>query len=549
MEDILSKEIYKILDESNNMCAIYPNKSYSMSKKAYQVCKDNNLKLEEGHALISMSLACRSKSENNKMLEYSFDAFEIFEELEEHSGQIKALNLIGIAYFYSSRYEEALKYLLQAINVLDEFKNDYLLCCVLNNIGEVFYESMKYDMALDYYSRSLKISKDIKSKVNTASLLTNIGKVYLMKNKYIEALEYHTQGYNILIKEKDMVMLGEVENNLGKIYYINKNYDKAEEYLFSSLRRLENVDNKFYAIDALVNIAKLHLVKDSNKSLYYFEKAIQYAEKTNSKKKLSEVCKMVSDYHEKVGNFREALEYYKRYHRVEQEIITSTVGNKLEMLKIEFEHIKENHKFEKIKVINHRLENEISLQKSELQKIRKLNKDLEKKALQDELTQVPNRSYINYHLNKAWEESLLRNPVFALFIIDIDNFKKYNDYWGHLKGDECLVKVANCLKDIQEKHKDIFGRYGGEEFIYFAKNINYDKALELGNLLKSEVEKLCLKYTLDNDSKVLTISVGGVLGKSSNFSNISNIIQIADKELYKAKNNGRNLIYLNNLID
>lgn len=549
MENNLSEEIFRLLDESKKICTSFPNKSYTMSKKVYNLCKEKRMTLEEGFALISMAFACRAKSEINKMLKYSFIALEIFKELNDKLGQIKSLNLIGIAYFYNSMYEEALKSLLQALDVLDEFKDDFLLCCVLNNIGEVYYESMNHDTALEYYCKALEIITDINSEISTASLLTNIGKVYFTQKRYSDALEYHTQSYNILIKENDMVMLGEVENNIGKIHFVNENYDKAEEYLFSALRRLENIDNKFYTIDVLVNIAKLQLVKDSNKSLYYFEKAIQYAEKTNAKKKLSEVCKMVADYYDRIGDFRVALEYFKRYHSVEQEIMTSIVGNKLEMLKIEIEHIRETHKFEKMKIINNRLESEISFQRSELQKIRKINKVLEKKALEDELTGVPNRTYINYHLNKAWEESMLCDPVVALFIIDIDNFKKYNDYWGHIIGDQCIVKVANCLKDIQVKRKDIFGRYGGEEFIYFAKNLTYDKALELGNKLKSEVEKLCLKYTLDENSSVITISLGGVLGKTSQFDNISDIIQVADKELYKAKNNGRNIVYINNLVN
>ncbi len=545
MGNNISKEIYKILNEAKSISATDPNKSYTMCREVYHMSKKNNLKLEEGYALIGMSFACRAKSEINKMLDYSYKALEIFEALQDLLGQIKSLNLIGIAYFYNSMYEAALKHLVQALELLGEGKDYFLLSCVLNNIGEVFRESAQYDRALEYYNSALKICIDANLRINTASIFSNIGEIYFIENRYNEAMEYFTKSYDILIEGKDMVNLGEVENKLGKVHYINKNYSKAAEYFFSALRRLDNVDNKFYAIDVLVNIANLQLNKDSNKAFYYFERAMQYAEKTNAYKKLSEVCKTVADYYERIGNFKDALVYFKRYHRVNQEIMTSIVGDKLEILKIELEHLKENHKFEKIKIINQRLEMEISNQKNELEKIQKSNAILEKKILEDELTGVPNRRYINYHLNKTWEEALLQDEIIVLFIIDIDNFKKYNDCWGHLKGDECLIKVANCLKAIQEKRKDTFGRYGGEEFIYYAKNISYDQALELGNLIRTEVENLCLEYTFDNMSRVITISVGGVLGKVSDFVNISNMIQIADKELYEAKKGGRNIMLLN----
>ena len=71
MENNLSQEIYKSLDESKKICTIYPNKSYTISKKVYKLCKENNLILEEGYTLIGMALACRAKSEINKMLKFS----------------------------------------------------------------------------------------------------------------------------------------------------------------------------------------------------------------------------------------------------------------------------------------------------------------------------------------------------------------------------------------------------------------------------------------------------------------------------------------------
>lgn len=548
MENNISKEVFKILNEAKNISATYPDKAYTMSKEAYHLSKKNNLKLEEGDALICMALACRAKSEINKLLDYSFNAFVIFEELHETLGQIKALNLIGIAYFYNSMYEQALKYLLQALDLFNGLEDNHLLSCMLNNIGEVFRESCKYDRALEYYDRALKVCTNINSKINIASLLNNIGEIYFAQNKNKQALEYFTKSYDILIEENEMVILGDVENKIGKVYYTKENYNKAAEYFFSAIKRLDNINNKFYAIDVLVNIGKLEMKKNSPEAYDYFEKAIEYAEKTNAKKKLSMVYKIIADFYEKTGDFRYSLEYFKKYHLIEQEITTSIIGNKLEILKIELDYLKEERKFEKIKMINQRLEMEISNGRNELKKIQKLNKSLEKKALEDQLTGVPNRSYINSHLKKTWQECLLYDQAISLFIIDIDNFKKYNDYWGHLEGDKCLKKVASSLKDIAVRRKDVFGRWGGEEFFYYAKDINYDQAFELGNLLKNEVEKLCLKYMLDDKNSVVTISLGGALGKVSNLNNISNMIEIADKELYRAKNMGRNTIFLNSLI-
>ena len=548
MNNTLQKEISMITGEARKISITDPTKAYTMSKEAYDMAHSNGFQLEEGYALISMALACRTKSDN-KMLNYSYNALEIFETLQEFSGQIQASNLIGIAYFYNSIYEQALKYLFKARDLLEKINDDYLMSCVLNNIGEVFRESLKYEKAIEYYNKSLELCKDEKMKNNRASLLSNIGEVYFLEEKQEEALEYFMKSYDLLIEDNDMLMLGEVEDKLGKVYYRNGNYMKAEEFFYSALGRLESIENKFYAVDVLINITKLHFEKYGKIPKYYFEKAILYAEKVNSKKKLSEVYRIATECYEKMGNFEEALGYFRKYYRIDKEISTLMVGNKFEMFKIELDYLNESNKFEKAETINQRLEIEISSQKMELEKIQKLNRILEEKAFEDELTGVPNRRHINSNLNRILEESLLQDHIIALFIIDIDMFKKYNDTMGHMDGDKCLIKIANCLKDINTMRNDTFGRYGGEEFIYYALNITYDQASVLGNLFRTKVEELSLRYQKGNEMKLVTISVGGVLGRLSDFKNITDLIQMADQKLYQAKEMGRNITCIRNMME
>lgn len=544
MEKTISNVIYKKLEEAKKIAAMYPEKSYKMSKEAYDMSKERNLKVEEGYSLISMAFACRAKSEVNKMLDCSFKALEIFEAVNDSLGQVKSLNLIGISYFYNSMYEDSLKYLLQIKDLIYKVKDDFLLSCVLNNIGEVYRESFMYDKAVEYYLKALKICTDNSFRLNTASILGNIGEIYFVENKYNEALEYFNKSYDILINEKDMVTLGEIENKLGKAYFAVENYVKAEECFFCALNRLDNISNKYYAIDVLINIAKFNLSRDLNEPIYYYERALSYADSIKAKKKLSEVYKLISEYYEKIDDFKTALEYYKNYSRVNEEVSSSNLGNKLEILRVEMGHLNDGDKYEKIK---NRLEKEILNQKNELEKIKKSNEVLQRKAYEDELTGVPNRRFINRYINNIWKNPLINDETIVLFMIDIDNFKIYNDYWGHSKGDECLKKVASCINDIKMLRGDVFGRYGGEEFVYIAKGLNYEQALELGDLIRKEVEQLNINYVTNNKSKLITISVGGAIGKILEFKCTPNILQLADKELYSAKDMGRNIVLLKNI--
>lgn len=544
MNKTISEEIYNKLHHAETIASVNPDKSLEISEEAYALAKANNLALEEGYALIGMALACRVKSDRSSMLDYSFRALSIFEAKEHIAGQVKALNLIGIAYFYSSIYEEALRYFLKVEDLLEFNKDEFLLSRVLNNIGEVYRESGIYDKAMEYYEKAIDIVAKNNFSLNHAAILSNMGKIYFDKGEFETALKVYNKSYDIIVDSKDMVNLGEIENRIGMVYFKIGDFKKAEEYYSRSFERLEDIHNKYYVIDVLINIAQLHLVKESRKTLNFYEKAMEFADAVEAKRKLCQIYRLISEYYENQGDYINALKYYKNYYNLNEQVMSSNLSNKLEILNIELKNIQIIGEFEQIKI---RLENEVAIQKNELEKIKLANKMLEKKAYEDELTGIPNRRSINTYLKKILDEMSLKEDQIVLFMIDIDNFKKYNDYWGHSQGDICLRKITDSIKKIQNSRDDIFGRYGGEEFVYISTYLSYGDALELGNLIRTEVERIGLYYIDKGEHKNVTISVGGAIGSSSDFKSIANIMEFADKELYRAKEMGRNMTFLRDI--
>lgn len=540
MKSPLQIQIKELLEEAKRSSTTNPEKAWQLSNEAYILAKENHLRQEEGDAFIGISLVCRAKSEIGQMLQCSYDALEIYDELQAPEGQIRALNLIGIAYFYDSDYEQALRYLIRAQQVLEQNPDAYMLSCVYNNIGEVYRETTKYEKALEYYNLGLLQNNEVNSDINKASLLGNIGDVYYLRDMMEEALLYFNQSYQLLLKEEDTIILAETENKLGKVYISRNDDTLAKEYLYSALARLESVNNKYYSIDVLLNIAQLEIKQRQRYPLYYFDLAVRYAVDTNAKKKLCTVYRQMADYYEKIDDCRNALDCFKRYHNLEKEISVSRMSDKFVAMKIELEHLNEDTEASSTQKINTRLELEIARQKRELEKIHRINEILEKEAFEDELTEIPNRRYINQELIKIWDNPMYHDQAIALYIIDIDNFKKFNDYWGHCVGDQCLQKVASCLKRIQYPRKDVFGRYGGEEFIYIALNISYYEAMELGELFRTQVEAMAISLNKEVYKGNLTISVGGIWGRRSDFTDFNEIVHQADRQLYKAKALGRN---------
>lgn len=139
---------------------------------------------------------------------------------------------------------------------------------------------------------------------------------------------------------------------------------------------------------------------------------------------------------------------------------------------------------------------------------------------------------------KEYLKSINEKPEsFTLAMADIDFFKKINDTYGHLAGDEILKKISECLIK-NTKGDDIVGRFGGEEFIILLKNTNLDNSKALLEKIRKDIDDLIVKYNnfiIDN----LNISIGAVFNQGNN-TDLNNLIEKADKALYNVKENGRN---------
>lgn len=545
MIDIAEVVMNKI-EDAKKISLKQPSLAFDMSKEAYDIAKENNLGLEEAYALFAMALSCRSMTKLNDCFNYAFDAFKLFEIYDNPIGLAGTMNLIGVAYFYNSMYEAALENFLRALHILENAEESLTMSKVLNNMGEVYKEVGNLEEALISYNKALDLCKKHNYITNIAVILENMGEIYFRKKNYSYSFKCYKKSYDILIGQSNITALSEVENSIGKLYFIQKKYDKARACYNNALSQLEEMENKFFSIDVLINLAELELLENEELFLFYLHKAIKYGEEINARKKLSQIYKIITGFYEGKGDFKLSLEFYKRYHLMEQKIETTMSSHKLEIIKIELSKLFSGEEAKKITKLNKQLEKDIGNQNLLLDTMEKENKYLSVEVISDELTNVPNRRGVKSYIHKVWKESEV-NPInLALFMIDIDYFKRYNDYHGHIEGDTCLKKVADCLKNVFGNRYGILGRVGGEEFVCFIKDIKYNGLLELSERLRCSIEKLDIKYLWNNESYPVTISIGGVYGFSSTFNSSQDMYLIADKELYKAKNQGRNKVSIKN---
>jgi len=173
----------------------------------------------------------------------------------------------------------------------------------------------------------------------------------------------------------------------------------------------------------------------------------------------------------------------------------------------------------------------------EQQIIERENESLVCKTLTDELTGLHNRRAMDFHLEREVERCKRYEGDFAIAMIDIDHFKAINDTYGHPTGDEVLKQVADVLK-LAVRRSDLICRYGGEEFFVMMTDCNLSGAMEIAERLREDVAALeiCQGDAIIN----VTVSIGIASFLSQSRPTPADLISAADRQLYQAKNSGRN---------
>ena len=191
-----------------------------------------------------------------------------------------------------------------------------------------------------------------------------------------------------------------------------------------------------------------------------------------------------------------------------------------------------------LRIIEARIRNHM-----ELVRHRKVLKNL---SLTDGLTGIPNRRYFDQVLLREWHRCQRQQSLLAVILIDIDHFKKYNDYFGHLEGDLCLKKFAKVVDACRRRKTDLVARFGGEEFAAVLPDTSPTGALNMAERILQSLRKERIPHPLDDQSGIVTASIGLFSAVPDTQTAPEELIDCADKALYKAKKAGRNRVIIYN---
>jgi len=169
------------------------------------------------------------------------------------------------------------------------------------------------------------------------------------------------------------------------------------------------------------------------------------------------------------------------------------------------------------------------------------NRRLEKLSITDPLTGLANRRRFEEALQAEWEGAQRRQSTIGAAMIDIDNFKLYNDHYGHLAGDTCLRRVATALNDSIRQGPDMAARYGGEEFAFILSGADYAVADTVAERARVAVAELKEPH-IGSAFGIVTVSIGIAALVPPASATAKQFLGYADFALYEAKRSGRNRV-------
>lgn len=402
--------------------------------------------------------------------------------------EVKILNTLGAVYGESGNKKESIDVLRKTLKFLDRSEDLRLRCLVLNNLAMTLFEIQAYDDALKNAGQSLDIANQLNSPDLLATALDTTGQIYLAKHEYAKAegFFYQAQAYF----QGEGTDPDEIKLNLAQAAIGQGRVEDAARWLHQSLESAE--------------------ARGVNRFIY-------------------KIHELLSTIYEGQGDLKRAIEHFKRMREIK-----SQVYNEETQLRLDNMVVLQQAETTRIEEEIYHLKN-LALKK-EISDSRQAVAEMENLATTDALTGLLNRRHFLTLGAYAFDIAKESGQPLGVLMMDIDNFKKVNDGYGHLAGDQELREISAAIQDGLRKG-DLLGRYGGDEFAAVLPNTATMPARKVAERVIKKSSRQISKAGLQPIK--LTLSIGIALADSADDS-LESLLDRADQALYAAKKAGKN---------
>ena len=407
---------------SNTKAALEYNKqAYDLSK---QISYQKGIAYSQLHTAICNFLL----SKNDKILEILLDSVKYFESVNEEKGHVIALNFTGNVYESYGDYEKGLEYCQMALKIARNIGYKEGEGDTLSTIGLIYSRLSDYKDALEFYEKSLKIREELKNFKAVASSLNLIARTNSLLGNYSVALEYYNKSLKIRKDLKQFGALAWTYIGIASTYENMKDQKTALNNYFEGIELNKETGDKRCNLHCFLGIGRIYTkLKDINKSLDYLQKALKNAQILKTKPLLYETHFALAEYYEMTGDLAKALENYKEYQKIKEEVLNAETHNRLMNQQFRFTIEKAEKEKEIYQLRNVEL-------KAVLNEIEKKNKEITDSIYYAERIQsaiLPPEEFISKNLP---EHFILFKPK---------DIVSGDFYWMTQKGNKIVIAVAD----------------------------------------------------------------------------------------------------------
>jgi diguanylate cyclase (GGDEF)-like protein len=425
-----------------------------------------------------------------RAIEILHKALRLSRGSEDARFEARILTSLGAIYGENGDRQESIEALRRALQCLEGTDNIRQRCLIYNNLAMTQFELQAFDEALDSASQSFMLAQQLGSVDLMASVLDTTGQIFLAKQDFSRAEEFFKQA--LALHQGEGNDPDEIQLNLARAVMGQGRLDEVMNWLFQSLESLEARGVKRFTY---------------------------------------QVYDLLSRIYEEKGDLVKAIEYHKLFHEVKSKLHNEETRQRLGNLMVS-----RQAETARIDAEINRLKNQTLLQ--EISDHRRVLVEMETSATTDALTGLLNRRHIMTLGGYAFESAHRAGQLLSALMMDIDDFKKVNDRYGHLAGDQVLMELGAIIQTSM-RQEDLFGRIGGEEFAAVLPGAGVSAAQ---NVAQRILEHVARHSTWVGQQGIqITLSIGIALAEPADES-LEGLLKRADRALYAAKRAGKNRV-------
>ncbi|MEG0805876.1 MAG: tetratricopeptide repeat-containing diguanylate cyclase [Lachnospiraceae bacterium] len=478
--------------------------------------------------------------------------------------KLKGYTLFNTGYceYVFNDIQSAYKYITRALDLLIRTEQWALVARSYNILGIIANNQGNMPLALDYYFKGLSFCDFYDLPQSRYYININVGALYMGINDMPNAIESFRSGVELINRNFDFTHAEKVTTyvNLTACYIKTGRLEEAEQYfqlaadeniyeknimndiiLFCLEAEICNfkgdVDKRDAIIDKLTELkaSKVALL-DGFDDLYYYAKMLLNIEKYDALWNfINEIGRLV-DKSKSIYIQRRMvslkLQYYKK--------IKDT--NNYQKESVFYFELSELLEREQAEILKNSLNLRVSLEEAQRKRreVEERNTILKQKSEKDALTDMYNRYKLNEVSEAAFQKAYIQGAYLGIEILDIDYFKQYNDNYGHQAGDLVLVKVADCIRSLEENIGVSTARYGGDEFVIIYEGFREKEVRKIVRELQRKISELNIPHEYSPISNRISVSQGVFFKIPKANNKLWDFLYAADLALYQVKDAGRN---------